>query len=233
VALRPASPRAGLDSLHLPGRHLAEPGPIAGYEAEAASLIAPYDALAPEAVLGPVLDLLPRRPCRILDVGAGTGRDAAWLAERGHEVVAAEPVAAFRAAAAALHPHPGLGFVDDRLPDLERLVGSGARFEFVLLVGVWQHLRPGEHAAALGALAKLTMPGGRLLLSLRHGPGAAGRACFPTAPERVVSLAAPKGLELVARRAAPSLQPVNRAAGVTWTWLCFDKGADPSGRRRG
>jgi hypothetical protein len=100
----------------------------------------------------------------------------------------------------------------------------------VLLVGVWQHLRPQEQGAALGALAALTVPYGRVLLSLRHGAGAAGRPCFPASPERVAPLAGMNGLRLIARRAAVSIQPHNRAAGVTWTWLCFEKG---NGRQTG
>lgn len=38
--------------------------------------------------------------------GAGTGRDAARLAELGHEVVAVEPVAALREAGIGLFPYP-------------------------------------------------------------------------------------------------------------------------------
>jgi protein-L-isoaspartate O-methyltransferase len=34
-----------------------------------------------------------------LDVGAGSGRDAAWLAYKGYEVIAVEPSAKLRAAA--------------------------------------------------------------------------------------------------------------------------------------
>src|SRR5690348_12800494 len=42
---------------------------------------------------------LPDRSCRVLDVGAGTGLDATWLVERGHEVIAVEPSAGMRWAA--------------------------------------------------------------------------------------------------------------------------------------
>ena len=40
----------------------------------------------------PVLHLIPDAPSRILDVGAGMGRDAAALASMGHAVLAVEPV---------------------------------------------------------------------------------------------------------------------------------------------
>jgi len=43
----------------------------------------------------PVLHLIPDTPSRILDVGAGMGRDAAALASMGHAVLAVEPVGPF------------------------------------------------------------------------------------------------------------------------------------------
>ena len=54
----------------------------------------------------------------MLDVGAGTGRDAAWLARLGHEVVAVEPSAAMRAEAERRHPAARIRWIDDRLPGL-------------------------------------------------------------------------------------------------------------------
>ena len=50
-----------------------------------------YESVAAETVHGGLVDLLPIAPALVLDVGAGTGRDAAWLASRGLEVVAVEP----------------------------------------------------------------------------------------------------------------------------------------------
>lgn len=38
-------------------------------------------------------DALPDRPLRVLDIGAGLGHMALWLAERGHHVTLAEPAA--------------------------------------------------------------------------------------------------------------------------------------------
>ena len=77
---------------------------LADYAAAATpELIAGYDTLPPEQIYAAVRDFLPRAPSRIADIGAGTGRDAAWLAEQGHRVLAVEPVRAFREAGVALH----------------------------------------------------------------------------------------------------------------------------------
>ena len=192
---------------------------LGGYAAEAGELVPRFEALASEEVLAPVADLLPAPPCRALDVGAGTGRDAAWLLGKGYEVVAAEPVEELRRAGMALHP--GLEWVDDRLPDLAAVRRGGRDYGLILIVGVWQHLRPDDHRAALASLASLFAPGGRVIMSLRHGPGAPGRPCYPASPEDVIGLAEGEGLRLVARRESMSIQQRNRDAGVTWTWLCL------------
>lgn len=191
-----------------------------GYAADAADLVPRFESLSSEAVLAPIADLLPTPPGRALDVGAGTGRDAAWLARRGNIVVAAEPVAALRKAGEALHPE--MHWLDDRLPGLPCLRGSRDRYDLIFLVGVWQHLPPETHEEAMAALADLLAMKGRLILSVRHGPGASSRPCFPADVDHVCALAAARNLTLLRRRHAESLQQANRDAGVTWTWLAFE-----------
>ncbi len=48
-----------------------------------------------------------------LDVGAGSGRDAAWLASKGYGVIAVEPSAKLRTAAKHLHPEATIRWLDD------------------------------------------------------------------------------------------------------------------------
>jgi hypothetical protein len=48
--------------------------------------------------------MLPVTLALVLDMGAGTGWDAIWLAGLGHDVVAVEPAAARRAEGAGPHP---------------------------------------------------------------------------------------------------------------------------------
>ncbi len=75
----------------------------------------------------------------------------------------------------------------------------------------------------MAAVASLLAPEGRAILSIRHGPGAPGRPCFAANVDALVAFAEGEGLDLAARRAAESLQPQNRAAGVTWDWLVLDR----------
>ncbi|MDH6569260.1 protein-L-isoaspartate O-methyltransferase [Streptomyces sp. SAI-208] len=81
---------------------------VQAYYAESAERLGRvYESVSFEDVHGALLDLLPPAPARVLDVGAGTGRDAAALAGRGYTVDAVEPVAELRRVAERLHPGSG------------------------------------------------------------------------------------------------------------------------------
>ena len=194
---------------------------LAGYARDAADLIPRFEGIRTVDVLAPVAELLPAGASRILDVGAGTGRDAAWFASHGHDVVAVEPVPELRRAGMKLHRLSNLTWVDDRLPSLGTLAAKGAMFDLIVLIGVWQHLPADQQPSAMATLADLVAPRGRLIISVRHGPGAPMRPCFPTDVDRTIGWGEEANLKLVLRREAESVQKRNRDAGVRWTWLCM------------
>ncbi len=178
-----------------------------------------YEVIVPDTLYTPVRDLFPAAPCRVMDLGAGTGRDAAWLDAQGHRVVAVEPVPELRDVAMRLHSSPQIDWRDDRLPELATIVGA---FDFVLASGVWQHLDRPQRGAAMRRIAELLAPAGRLILSLRHGPGAPERPVFNLSAEEVAADATAANLTAIRRCDAKSIQPQNLAAGVSWTWLVLD-----------
>jgi SAM-dependent methyltransferase len=169
----------------------------AGYDLAAATLAAQYEAIRFADVHGAVLHLIPTQPSRVLDIGAGSGRDAAALAQRGHQVVAVEPTAALRAEGQRIHAGVALEWLDDHLPDLDRLSASGRQFDLILLSAVWMHLDAAERCQAMAAVAPLLAPGALLLLSLRHGPVPWGRRMFDVSAQETVDLAAQHGLHTV------------------------------------
>lgn len=114
---------------------------------------------------------LPERPGSACDIGAGTGRDANWLAERGWDVLAVEPENAFREQAKQQN-NPNLAWLDDHIPDLSRLRKLGQRFNLILLSAVWMHLPESKRERAFRILTDLLSPGGLLVISLRHGTDA-------------------------------------------------------------
>ncbi|MEX0320132.1 MAG: class I SAM-dependent methyltransferase [Ruegeria sp.] len=189
----------------------------AGYERAAPDLIAAYEEVRPERLYAPVADLLPTAPVWALDVGAGTGRDAAWLAGQGHRVTAVEPVAALRAAGQRLHAGAGIVWHDDHLPGLTLLRSTA--YDLILVNAVWQHVAPAQRPVALATLFRLTTPGGQVILSLRHGPGAPDRPAMPVSTSKTVAQAEDAGFEVVRETSAPSLQSANRDKGVSWDWL--------------
>lgn len=194
---------------------------IQGYADSARDLVPAFEALPSRQVLAPIADFLPMGCFRVVEVGAGSGRDAAFLAARGSAVLAVEPVAAFREAGASRHPSPRIEWLDDCLPALVRTLQRGDTFDLVLLVAVWQHLDSPQRAIAMANLRRLASVGGRLVLSIRHGPGAEPRTCFAASADDTIELARRNGFGLLARRQAESVQARNRDAGVTWTWLVF------------
>jgi SAM-dependent methyltransferase len=192
-----------------------------GYAEQAAALVGRYDGLDFAAVHKDVLHLIPQAPSRALDIGAGTGRDAAALAAMGHQVVAVEPVAEFRTGAAARHPSPRVEWLDDHLPALARLTGRGDRFDLILLSAVWMHLDEVQRRQAMPPVAALLREAGILVLSLRHGPVPAGRRMFDVSAEETIGLASHEGLRLELRR--DHQPPALPAEGVSWTRLAFSK----------
>lgn len=196
---------------------------IDGYAAAADKLIPRYDALAAETVLGPVLHLMPVAPCRVLDVGAGTGRNSAWFAELGHRVTACEPVEAFRLSAAEQYGARPVRWLDDTLPMLEATKSLGETYDFVLLSAVWQHVSGTERPVAMASLVELMAPGATLIMSVRHGPGADGRPVYPTSDDEVLDAAQTCHLKLDFITHTASIQAANKAAGVTWSWMAFSQ----------
>jgi SAM-dependent methyltransferase len=196
---------------------------LEGYAAAATpDFIAAYDGLSSESIYEPIVDLLPCRNAKVADIGAGTGRDAAWFADKGHEVLAVEPVRELREAGQALHSSMNIMWLDDRLPHLRAVRPCGS-FDLVTLCAVWQHLPDKERTIAIPGLARIIAPGGLLVMSLRHGPGAPGRKVFPVSPDMTVEMAQACDLRLLRRQDSESVQAGNRAMGVSWTWLAFEK----------
>ncbi|WP_332879395.1 class I SAM-dependent methyltransferase [Massilia sp. S19_KUP03_FR1] len=130
---------------------------ILHYEQNAGQLVHQYESLAFEEVHASLLEFLPVPGATILDIGAGSGRDAAWLAARGDDVVAVEPSGAMRNHARTLHPSPRIHWLSDSLPELAQVRRLGLAFDFILLPAVWMHVPPASRARALGKLALVRM----------------------------------------------------------------------------
>lgn len=194
-----------------------------GYAEKAKELVDRYKSVAfPDKYPG-LLQLLPPSPSRVLDIGAGTGADAAWFALRGDSVVAVEPTDELRRAGSELHSSLPIEWLSDSLPDLALLAGRVQGFDLLTLTAVWMHLDQPERELAMPRLVSLMRPGALLFMSLRHGPVPHGRRMFEVSLEETVALAEACGLQCVAAVAdQPSAQPANRNAGVTWSLIVLE-----------
>ena len=168
---------------------------VQGYYAESAERLGRvYESVSFEVVHEALLDLLPDPPARVLDIGAGTGRDAAALAGRGFRVDAVEPVAELRGVGERLHPGSGVSWRVGALPEIPDVQGP---YDVVLLSAVWMHLLPEERPVAMRRLARLLAPGGILLITLRRGEPPADRRMFDIPPEEVAGHGVEAGLKLL------------------------------------
>ena len=179
--------------------------PIAWYDANAEAVVAQYEAVPSGAVHGWLRDLLPQSSASVLDIGAGSGRDAAWLAANGHDVVAVEPSASMRAAAASLHDNPAINWIDDRLPALGAVSRSGLSFDLILLSAVWMHVPASDRPRAFRKMINLLRPGGLIAITLRLGSADLERGCHAVSPEEVEALARDHGAFVQKHREARDL----------------------------
>lgn len=196
---------------------------IAGYAEEADDLFVRYESRDAASIHAPWSKFFPQPPARILDIGAGTGRDAGWFASLGHKVLAVEPTDALRLGAARLHPEPEITWLDDILPGLEATRARGEVYDLILMHAVWMHLTGDERAAGMENLASLLAPGGRIAMSLRHGPVPEGRRMFDVSGEETIALAASHGLINLMHERADSIAAENRSRRIQWTKLVFEK----------
>ena len=194
-----------------------------GYADEAEELFRRYESIPAADAHRAVLHLIPTAPGSIVDIGAGTGRDAAWFASLGHRVVAVEPTDAMRIPAMALHPSPRIEWLNDSLPDLTQLLARGEQFDVVMLSAVWMHLDTRQRRQAMPNLAALMRAGGVMIMHIRHGPVPPGRRMFEVPAEETIEQARIQGLRPVVNVRDESRQEQNRIADVTWTTLAFAK----------
>ncbi|MFH8348228.1 class I SAM-dependent methyltransferase [Streptomyces sp. NPDC018045] len=191
------------------------------YARAAGALSERYESVRFEDVHRDFLPLLPAAPARVADIGAGTGRDAAALAARGHDVLAVEPVAELRAVARRLHPSPAVRWLADSLPALARLAGESGSFDAILLSAVWMHLEEQDRPPAMRRLHDLLAPGGRLFLTLRHGPPPRDRRMYDIPAPETVALARQHALRLL-HLGDDGADQLGREE-IHWTGLAFEK----------
>jgi len=185
---------------------------VARYEA-AASSIARYFGVAFAA------------GSRVLDVGAGSGRDLALLLRGGFEAFGVEPVDALRVEALDHHPELSGRLASGVLPAIG--VPFGGVFDGVLCSAVLMHVPEADLFDTAFALRGLLRPHGRLLISLplartdvgEDGRDGSGRLFSPYTAEYLQLLFERVGFQQIGRW--DDDDALGRA-GTRWFTLLFE-----------
>lgn len=196
----------------------------AGYGVNASALASQYESISFAEVYRDLIHLFPTQQIAVLDIGAGSGRDAAELARRGHQVVAVEPTAELRREGQQLHVALPIHWIDDHLPSLKVLRRTKRRFEVLLLTAVWMHLDREEREIAIGAIAELAADNGQIFMSLRHGRIPEGRRMFDVSAKDTISLAARHGLSC---HCQVEREDMLGRSDVTWSFLALRRLPNP------
>ena len=162
----------------------------------------------------------------VLDIGAGSGRDAVWLVQQGCQVIAVEP-AADLLRLGQLKTAEKVQWLHDSLPELKACYQLNLQFNTILLSAVWMHILPSERERAFRKIANLLAPGGRFVLSLRFGNFSDERTAYPVSVDEIVVLARQFGLVL--RFVSEITADAGGRAGVEWQTLVLELPDDGSG----
>ncbi|RAS14253.1 methyltransferase family protein [Microvirgula sp. AG722] len=143
------------------------------------------------------LRFLPAKGSLCLDVGAGSGRDAASLARRGYQVTAVEPSQGLRSLAESHHGSSSITWIDDKLPRLDKVKSLPDRYKFILLSAVWMHIPLRNRLASLRTLRSLLAPDGYIAITLRLGIPSSDRVMYPVSVDELLQHAEKVGLSPV------------------------------------
>jgi len=181
---------------------------LSWYETNAHLVSQRHESLDPAIVHRWWLDQLPSAPVAILDIGAGTGRDAAWLAEKGHDVLAVEPVQAMMREGLRRRPNPRFRWIEDQLPSLDRVSRLGISFDLILLSAVWMHLRPVDRSRAFRKTIQLLKPGGQVVMTFRPPPNppADSRGMYPASISEIEKLARDHAVSITTDSVHPAVR---------------------------
>jgi SAM-dependent methyltransferase len=196
------------------------------YDAHAPDLVGRYEAVDPASLHDWLGGILPNVRGAVLDIGAGSGRDAAWFSAQGYDVIAVEPSSGMRSEGQRLHPDPRIRWIDDQLPELTILGPLAISFDVVMMTAVWQHLPPSQRDRAFRKIAALVRAGGLLAISLRSGASPAGSEMHPVSLEEIERLARNHGFAVEKVQQAADQQG---RVDISWTRVALRLPDDGTG----
>ena len=151
-----------------------------------------------ESWLSYLTPILNKKEARILDIGAGAGRDSQYFAQQGAanniSVTAIEPALMLAELGKKHTQGLNINWLQDSLPDLTAVTRKEISFDLILLSAVWMHIPDAQRARSLRKLANLLKPGGLLVISLRHGESGDERNMYEVSSDALAQMSTKLGL---------------------------------------
>lgn len=176
---------------------MSKPDNIQIYDENAKQLTARYTSITTEEALPPFVQIIKNYTGTgdtALDIGSGSGRDAAWLAEHGWRVDAIDGSTALLAEAAILNNHPHIHYRYDRAPSFEEIRSLGTQYDVILMSAFIFHFDQAERQAILQFCRTVLAPAGLIYITLRRGPDSANRQIYDVPLEDIEKFSAKNGL---------------------------------------
>ena len=175
--------------------------------------------------------ILNKPDTRILDLGAGAGRDSKYLAEKGAknnvQITAVEPAQVLAELGKQQTQGLNVTWLQDSLPDLSLVTKQEISFDLILLSAVWMHIPDSQRERSLRKLANLLKPGGKLVISLRHGPSGDEREMFDVCGEQLTQMGKSFGLSVLL--VTDKSEDVVGRANIAWQVVVLGLPDDGSG----
>jgi 2-polyprenyl-3-methyl-5-hydroxy-6-metoxy-1,4-benzoquinol methylase len=183
------------------------------YNRNAKQLFDKYQKFNPDELHAYWLKHLPRSPGLALDIGAGSGRDSSWLAKKGWKVIAVEPAPDLMELGKKFTSAQLVSWIDDCLPELDKLKKYRQKFSLILVSGVFMHLSQPQRIDSLETITCLMAESSVLVITLRHGPDSEGRKFYQVPADEIVQFAEKKSLHVEVSNTLPDKLKRNS---VTW-----------------
>lgn len=190
------------------------------YNSQAEELCTLYEKLQFEDLYADLIPILPI-DCKVLDIGAGSGRDAAWFYRHGYEVTAIEPSSKMIEIAKYYHKEK-IEWKCDSLPFLKSLTGEENKYKIIILSGVWMHIPHHDRESSIKRLSMLNTDDGLIIISLRHGPPDKKRTMFKVSYPAIRQIAQTYGYSVI--KHSKSLDQLKRED-IKWEVVVLRKGS--------
>ena len=164
------------------------------YNDKAVELAKSYDGLKTPDVLEAFCEAVKKLPKtaharRALDIGCGSGRDAVWLAEQGYKVTAVDGSAEMLKEAAHNQNHKDVEYVLDTAPELNKLIGSGQKFEVILMSAFIFHFDKSAREKIFKAMQQVAAENCLFYVSVRSPNNSSGRSFYEVKREEIETFA--------------------------------------------